>query len=353
MKPIIPAQGGARRLLKRLPDLLKQKTEVVQSGILTNGPKVAAFETALKAYLGAAEVFGVNSGSSALRAACELLQLPPGSEIIVPAYTFIMSAYAINDAFTFQKGTTTMEKGGLVLVFVDVDPYTYTIDPEKVRAAITEKTRAIMVVHMLGQMVAMRPILDLAEKYGLAVIEDAAQAIGATYHDPKTGTLWSAGTAGDFGAFSLSEVKNLGCDGGDAGALTISQRVLNSTPDLAERARAWRNTGRMTSGRYDHRVWGIRARMEEEAAAECLAELRLLPAWDTRRRAIAARYTTALAGSSWLHAPYTAPECEHAFFAYMVQPVDKQVRDDLVRRMQGANIEVEFTRFCGAGEQSD
>jgi dTDP-4-amino-4,6-dideoxygalactose transaminase len=340
---LIPAQGNGRRLLYRLGDLQAEVAEIVRLGAETashtNGPMVAALEQAFQSYLGVAAAIAVNSGSSALRAACELLRLPPGSEVIVPAYTFIMTAYAVNDAFTVDPQSGMLGKGGLVPVFVDIDPHTYTLDPACVRAAINERTRAIIAVHMLGQMADMRPLLDLAEEHGLFLIEDAAQAHGATYYDPRTGRLYQAGAMGDCGCFSLSDVKNIGSMGADAGLLTLTEHLGTRLPALVEEARAWRNTGRMGRERYRHQTWGVRARMDEYSAAECLAELSWLDRWVACRRQIAARYDAALAGSSY-RPPYVAPGRGHAFFHYMVQAPTLEARRLLESRLQAAGIQV-------------
>ncbi len=342
----IPAQGNGRRLLQRLPHLQQAVADVVVAGVETgshtNGARVAALEQRFKAYLGAAEAIALNSGSSALRAACELLRLPPGTEVIVPAYTFVMTAYAVSDAFSVEQETGVLNKAGLVPVFVDIDPRTCTIDPECVRAAISERTGAIIAVHMLGQMADMRPLLDLAERHQLFVIEDAAQAHGASYLDPRTGRIYQAGSMGHFGCFSLSDVKNIGSMGTDAGLLTLGRLLGERLPVLATEARAWRNTGRMGAQRYRHQTWGIRARMDEYSAAECLAELEMLDVWVTRRQQIAARYSAALAGSPF-EPPYIAPGRRHAFFHYMVKAPTLDARRLLESHLHAAGIQVAET----------
>ena len=241
-QPIIPAQGNGRRMHQLLPSLHRQLEQVVLAGIdsgkHTNGPNVAAFERAFKDYLHVKDVVAVNSGSSALLAACQVIQLAPGSEIIVPSYTFIMTVNSILNASTVDPLTGRICQGGLIPVFADVDCNTGTLDPEKVQAALTPKTRAIMPVHLLGQTADMRPLLDLAEKHDLYIIEDAAQAAGATYQDPKTNEIWMAGSIGDMGCFSLSSVKNMGSLG-DAGALTITQRLVNKKNDCARLTNRW------------------------------------------------------------------------------------------------------------------
>jgi dTDP-4-amino-4,6-dideoxygalactose transaminase len=345
-RPLIPAQGNGRRLLQRLNALQQEVAEVVEeaveSGSHTNGPRVQALEEAFKTYLQVAEAIAVNSGSSALRAACELLRLPPGTEVIVPAYTFIMTAYAVNDAFAFESQSGALAKGGLVPVFVDIDPQTYTIDPASAREALSERTRVIIAVHMLGQMADMRPLLDLADEHQLFVIEDAAQAHGATYRDPRTNHIYQAGSMGDCGCFSLSDVKNIGSMGNDAGLLTLTTRLGSRLPALTAEARAWRNTGRFGRHRYEHQTWGIRARMDEYSASECLAQLRYLDSWVSRRQQIAARYNAALASTSFTP-PYTAPGRTHAFFNYMVKAPTLEARRLLESRLRAAGIQVADT----------
>jgi dTDP-4-amino-4,6-dideoxygalactose transaminase len=299
----IPAQGHGRRLNDRLPAILDHVAAVIRDGVdtgkHTNGARVAALEDRMARWLGTPDVVGVASGSAALRCAFELMELPPGSEVIVPAYTFIMTAYPVSDAFAVDPGSGVVAKGGLVPVFVDVDPHTYTIDPEQARAAITDRTRAILAVHMSGQMADMGPLLELADAHDLIVVEDAAQAHGAAYGDPASGTMWKAGSAGHFGCFSLSDVKNIGTLGADAGALVISQRAIDRFGDVAARARAWRDTGRAGGHRYHHQAWGVRARMDEYSAAECAAELELLDGWNARRRSIARPTPRRWPGAPW------------------------------------------------------
>jgi dTDP-4-amino-4,6-dideoxygalactose transaminase len=227
----------------------------------------------------------------------------------------------------------------LVPVFVDVDPRTFTIDPDRVRLAIGERTRAIVAVHLAGQMADMRTLRDLAAAHGLVLVEDAAQALGATILDLECARFTQAGGMGDLGCFSLSDVKNIGSMGTDGGALTIAGRQLERDPQLGLTARAWRNTGRTGKHRYTHRAWGVRARMDEYTAAECLAELNLLEGWCERRRVLADRFTQALAGSS-LQAPQIAPGRGHVFFNYLVKAPDLHARDRLVSDMLEAGISV-------------
>jgi dTDP-4-amino-4,6-dideoxygalactose transaminase len=197
---LIPAQGHGRRFVERKRRIVAALEAVIERGVTTGkyvqGSCVATLEERIEERWNVAAAVAVNSGSSALRLAFEALGIEAGREVLVPALTFISTAYAVSDA-------------GLVPVFVDVDPQTLTIDPRAVQAAVTNKTAAIVPVHVHGQMADMLPLLDLADAYGLYVVEDAAQAHGAT-HTSSRGSAWYAGSMGDLGCFSLNGVKNMG-----------------------------------------------------------------------------------------------------------------------------------------------
>jgi len=326
--PVIPAQGHGRRFVQRKRRMLAALADVIEQGITsgkyTQGPRVAALEELMEERWHVAAAIAVNSGSSALRLACEALCLEAGREILVPALTFISTAYAVSDA-------------GLVPVFVDVDPQTLTMDPSAAQAAMTRKTSAMLPVHLHGQMADMFPLLDLADTYGLYVVEDAAQAHGATYSSCR-GSAWYAGSMGDLGCFSLNGAKNMGgLD--DGGMVTVSSRLLARDRTVADRLRGLRDLGRYANARYLHDDWGMRARMDEFMAAECLLELAELEAWNERRRAIASRYSAALA-QSVVRAPVTAAGCQHVFFTYAVQSPSVAVREQFERYLKSAGIEV-------------
>src|SRR6266699_4797573 len=291
---LIPAQGHGRRFVERKRCLLAALEAVIEQGITsgryTQGACVATLEERIEERWNVAAAIAVNSGSSALRLAFEALHIEAGREVLVPALTFISTAYAVHDA-------------GLVPVFVDIDPHTFTIAPAAVDTAISEKTAAMVPVHMYGQMADMTPLLDLADTYGLYVVEDAAQAHGATYtcDFPTMRYTYYAGSMGDLGCFSLNGVKNMG-GLGDAGLITISPRLAARRREITTHLRGMRDLGRFSTQRYVHETWGLRARMDEFSAAECLQELSELDRWNERRREIAARYTAALANSP-LQAP--------------------------------------------------
>ena len=326
---IIPAQGHGRRFLERKRRMLAALEAVIERGITTGkyvqGSCVATLEERIEERWNVAAAIAVNSGSSALRLAFESLRIEAGREVLVPALTFISTAYAVSDA-------------GLVPVFVDVDPQTLTIDPMAAQAAMTEKTAAIVPVHLHGQMADMLPLLDLADNYGLYVIEDAAQAHGATFTCSASEYARYAGSLGDLGCFSLNGVKNMG-GLGDGGMVTVSARLLARDRAVADRLRGMRDLGRVSGARYIHDDWGMRARMDEFTALECLLELHELDTWNARRRAIAARYSEALAHSV-VRAPVTAPGQEHVFFNYVARSPSLVVREQFERCLRAAGIEV-------------
>jgi len=326
--PVIPAQGHGRRFVQRKRRMLAVLEDVIEQGITsgkyTQGPRVAALEERMEERWHVAAAIAVNSGSSALRLACEALCLEAGREVLVPALTFISTAYAVSDA-------------GLVPVFVDIDPQTLTLDPSAAQAAMTRKTSAMLPVHLHGQMADMFPLLDLADAYGLYVVEDAAQAHGATYGSCR-GSAWYAGSMGDLGCFSLNGAKNMG-GLGDGGMVTVSSRLLARDRTVADRLRGLRDLGRFAHARYLHDDWGMRARMDEFMAAECLLELAELEIWNARRRAIASRYSAALA-QSVVRAPVTAAGRQHVFFSYAVQSPSVAVREQFERYLKAAGIEV-------------
>lgn len=230
------------------------------------GRDVEEFERAFAAASGAADAVGVNNGTSALHLCALSLGLGPGDEVIVPAFTFIATAW-------------TASYVGARPVFADIDLATYTLDPAKLEAAITPRTRAIVVVHLFGQPAPMDEILAVASRHRLPVIEDCAQAHLATYRGRPVGQLGVAGT------FSFYPTKNLGACG-EGGA------VVSQSADLLARVRLLRVHGMAV--RYRHDVMGFNYRMEGFQAAALQVKLRHLRTWTERRRAIARRYREGL-----------------------------------------------------------
>lgn len=279
---------------------------VLASGEFVLGPRVDAFEQAFARYCGAAHAIAVSSGTSALHLALLAAGLGPGDEAIVPAFTFRATAAAI--------GYT-----GARPVFVDIDPGTFTIDPSRIEAAMTPRTRAIVPVHLYGHPASMDRILALARDRGVCVVEDAAQAHGAAWHGRHAGTL------GDAGCFSFYPSKNLGAAG--EGGIVVTGRA-----DWAARIRAMRDWGvdpqRPESPGFNYRMHALQG-------AILGVKLAHLDAWNEQRRANAARYDTAIAGSTLL-ARRPSPSVRHACHIYAVRASD---REAFRRSLADAGIE--------------
>jgi dTDP-4-amino-4,6-dideoxygalactose transaminase len=259
---------------------------VLESTHFVLGPEVAAFEEEFAAYCGVDHAIGVNTGTSALHLALLALGVGPGDEVITVPFTFVATAAAI--------GYT-----GARPVFVDVDPVTLTMDPEQLQAAITRRTRAILPVHLYGQVAAMEPILEVARWHGLPVVEDACQAHGAEYRRFRAGSL------GDVGCFSFYPGKNLGCYG-EGGAVTTSDARL------ADKIRLLRDWG--AERKYVHAVKGYNYRLPDLQAAILRVKLRHLEKWTEARRAHARRYDDLL--SERFVTPVELPDNRHVYHIY-------------------------------------
>lgn len=259
------------------------------------GPEVGQLEAEVAALSGARYGVACASGTDALLLPLRLLGLQPGDEVICPAFTFFATAGAVHNA-------------GGTPVFADIDPVTFNLDPAAVAAAVTPRTRAIIVVHLFGQMADMAPILALAERHGLAVIEDGAQAIGARR---RIGDTWrTACSLGTAGTLSFFPTKNLGA-WGDAGM------VLTSDEELAGRLRRHRLHG--GAREYHHDEVGLNSRLDTLQAAVLLAKLPFLAGWSAARRDRAERYAALLAGVPGLELPATDPANEHIWHQYTVR----------------------------------
>ncbi|MBN2562495.1 MAG: DegT/DnrJ/EryC1/StrS family aminotransferase [Phycisphaerae bacterium] len=263
---------------------------VLESCQFALGREVAAFEEEFGAYCGAEHAVAVNSGTSALHLAMLAAGIGPGDEVITCPMTFVASVAAI-------------EYTGARPVFVDMDPQRYTIDPTKIEAAINTKTKAILPVHLYGQPADMDPILTIAKKHNLKVIEDAAQAHGAEYKGRRTGGL------GDVAGFSFYPGKNLGAYG-EAGC------VVTNNAEYAEKARMLRDWGQKK--KYEHVLKAFNYRMDGIQGAILRVKLRRLDGWTEARRACAARYTERLADSG-VQPPFVAPDSRHVFHIYAVR----------------------------------
>jgi len=266
---------------------------VIRSTAYINGPEVNAFQQELSDYLGSTHVIPCANGTDALQIAMMALGLEPGDEVITASFTYIATAEVI--ALLRLKP-----------VLVEVDPKTFTIDPEAIEKAITPKTKAIVPVHLFGQCADMEPILEIARRHQLYVVEDTAQAIGAVYTF-SDGTVKKAGTMGDIGATSFFPSKNLGCYG-DGGAL------FTDRDDLADAMRMIANHGQ--SVRYYHDRIGVNSRLDSMQAAILRVKLRYLDSYNSARETLAARYDEAFADLPALVTPHRDLKSTHVFHQY-------------------------------------
>lgn len=279
---------------------------VLERGDFILGSAVGSFEEAFAAYTGVAHAVGVDSGLSALELGLMALGVGPGDEVITAANSFIASALPISSL-------------GAKPVLVDAEEESFNLDPRLVEAAITPRTKAIMPVHLYGQVADMTAIMDIAARHGLKVLEDACQAHGATYRGKR------AGSFGDAAAFSFYPAKNLGAYG-DGGML------VTNDPQIDERVRLLRNYG--STVKYRHEVAGMNRRLDTLQAAVLNVKLGRLDAWNAARRDHAARYDVALADSG-LRLPRSGPDREHVFHLYVVRSVD---RDELQTHLGKSGI---------------
>jgi dTDP-4-amino-4,6-dideoxygalactose transaminase len=254
------------------------------------GREVEAFEAAFAEYTGARFCIGLNNGTAAIQLALMACGLGAGDEVIVPANTFFATAEAVSTA-------------GATPVFVDADPASYNIDVSKIEAAITERTRAIIPVHLYGQAADLDPIFEIAERRGLIVIEDAAQAHGSLYKGRRVGALGRAG------CFSFYPGKNLGAYG-EGGA------VVTNDEDVARRVRLLRDHG--SAQKYHHEIIGYNFRLEGIQGAVLNVKLRHLDRWNKLRREHAALYAELLRESG-LRLPREMSYAEHVYHLYVVQ----------------------------------
>jgi dTDP-4-amino-4,6-dideoxygalactose transaminase len=271
------------------------------------GNEVAEFEASFSAFLGSRGTVGVASGTSALQLALLASGVGPGDEVITTAHTFIATAEAISHT-------------GATPVFVDIEPRTFNLDPERVAVAVTARTRAIVPVHLYGQAADMPAISRLAAEHGLRVVEDAAQAHGAEVDGRRCGTL------GDLASWSFYPGKNLGAYG-DAGA------VSGNDASLLAGVRKLRDHGRTT--KYEHDQIGFGERLDALQAAILGVKLRRLEAWTEDRRSVAARYDAGLAGLP-IGLPAEAPGRRHVFHLYVIR---SERRDDLLAHLKAAGID--------------
>ncbi len=286
---------------------------ILESANFIGGKPVAEFEAAFARYCGANAAIGAASGTAALHLALIETGIRPGEEVITVSQTFIATAEVVRLC-------------GATVRMVDIDPRTYCMDPEALRAAVSERTRVVIPVHLYGHPVDMDPILDLARRKNLVVIEDAAQSHGATYHGRRVGSLAPLGT------FSFYPGKNLGAYG-DAGAVTAAD------PAAAERMAQLANHGR--AEKYEHHVEGFNYRLDAMQAAVLSVKLCYLEQWNARRREIAARYKELLAEVPEVTVPYVAPYAVPVFHLFVIQvPERDRVAAEL--RERGVMVQLHY-----------
>ncbi len=296
--------------------------QVMDTAAFINGPEVHGFQKELEEYLGVKHVIPCANGTDALQIAMMGLGLKPGDEVITADFTFAATVEVIALL-------------GLTPVLVDVDAETFNIDPEAVRKAITPKTKAIVPVHLFGQCAPMDELLEIAEENGLYLIEDNAQAIGAT-HTFKDGSKKMAGTIGHVAATSFFPSKNLGCYG-DGGA------IFTNDDDLAHFIRGIVNHGMYE--RYHHDVIGVNSRLDSIQAAVLRAKLPRLDDYCSRRREAARKYNQAFRGNKALILPKTVNNCEgicstcdcHVFHQYTLR-ITNGKRDALAAHLSEKGI---------------
>lgn len=278
-----------------LKDEIRQAWDEVLSGMrLFLGPNVQAFEKEFAGYCGVGQAIGVCDGTNALHLALRACGIGPGDEVITVSHTFIATGEAIL-------------LSGAKPVFVDINPQTCTMDVEQIESRITTRTRAILPVHLYGQCAEMDPIMHIARRHGLFVIEDACQAHGATYKGRKAGSM------GHLAAFSFYFTKNLGAYG-EGGMVTTSN------DGLARKVRLLRDHGSET--RYYHDELGWNARLDELQAAALRIKLPHLDGWNEKRRGHADLYNQLLA-SAKLVTPNVAPDRQHIYHLYVIRTAQR------------------------------
>jgi dTDP-4-amino-4,6-dideoxygalactose transaminase len=274
------------------------------------GPEVAAFEQEFASYCSNAHGIGMSSGTAALHMALLAADVGPGDEVITTPFTFVATVSAI-------------EYAGAKPVLVDIDPETFCIDVAALEAAVTPRTKALIPVHLFGQPADMDPILALARRKGLRVIEDAAQAHGAEYHGRRAGSL------GDMACFSFYPAKNLG-------AVGEGGMVVTGDEALARKLRLLRDWG--AERKYHHVIRDYNFRLEGIQGAVLRVKLRHLERWTEARRAIAARYDAAL-GAAGIATPVVRKGCRHVYHTYTIRlPQRDACQQALTERGIGTGI---------------
>jgi len=299
--------------LKAQYDSIKNEIDDAIWSVIENtqfilGPEVKTFESEIAAYCQTKFAIGVASGTDALQLALLTCDIKPGDEVITTPFTFIATA-------------ETIIQCGAIPIFVDIDPKTYNIDSRKIEPKITQRTRAILPVHLYGQPADMDPILELGKKYSLKVIEDCAQALGAEYKGKKVGSL------GDVGCFSFFPSKVLGAYG-DGGM------VITNNPGIAEKVAMLRNHG--CKQKYYHIISGFSSRLDELQAAILRVKLRHLDDWIQLRRLKASVYYRLFDQIDGIEPPYVVSDSYHVFNYYTIRLKNGKPNRDKLREYLNA-----------------
>ena len=305
----IPIAAVDREYASLRADVLTAVTSVFDGCRFILGPEVEAFEKEVAGYLGGAHAIGCANGTDALVLALRAIDVGPGDEVIVPAFTFAATAEAVALV-------------GATPVFADIDPDTFAIDPRSAADLVGKRTRALLLVHLFGHCARMEPLWELAERAGVKLVEDAAQAIGAKWRGKAAGTL------GHVAGFSFYPTKNLGGPG-DGGMVTTTDAAV------AERLRVLRAHG--SRGGYVHDEVGLNSRLDEIQAAVLRIKLRHLDAWNEKRRANAARYRAAIGGGGrgGLVVPVELDGAHHVYHHFTLR---SPRRAELVARLDAAGV---------------
>lgn len=285
--------------------------EVLKSGTLSLGPRLQEFEEVVARYAGVKHAVAVNSGTSGLHLIVKSLGIKEGDEVITTPFSFIASANCI----LFE---------GATVVFADIDPVTYNIDPVKIEAAITPRTKAILPVHVFGQTCDMDAINAIAKKHNLKVIEDSCEAIGAKYKER------SAGSLGDAGVFAFYPNKQITT--GEGGI------IVTNNDTIASLARSYRNQGRDTMAWLGHARIGYNYRISDISCALGISQMKKIDLILDMRRKVANMYLSRLSKNSDIVVPTTIPENEESWFVFVIQVKDGINRDKVIEHLKSKEV---------------
>lgn len=298
------------------PDLdetdIQAVVDVLRSGRLALGPYMEEFEQVVAAYVGVKYGIAVNSGTSALHLIMRSLEIGPGDEVLVPSFTFASSVNVI----LYERATP---------IFVDIDPETYNLDPDDLERKVTSRSKAIMAVDVFGHPVEWDSILRIAEKYGLHVIDDSCEAIGAEYKSRKIGQF------GDAAAFAFYPNKQITT--GEGGL------IVTDNQEIARLCRSMRNQGRGEMGAWlNHERLGYNYRMDEMSAALGVSQFRRLETFLAKREQVAGWYNERLTGLDWVYPPTVRSHVRKSWFVYVVTLAEGMDREPVMKSLETQGI---------------